>query len=254
MTKSESIKDLATSLSKAQGEIKNISKDGHNDYYNSDYATLGTVRDAVRDIFAKHGLSVIQLPALDSKLTTILLHDSGEFVEETMDVSPVEVYDKDKQGNHIGESYVTPQGLGSAITYARRYSLMGVAQIAPKDDDGEAAMARTDDHREHSARAASKNQSKSTGETPRAQEGPSNWKTLEVHFGIKLKGLQVGSLKNDQLKWLNEEWNPGENPKYPITAKDKALKEAVLKEMESRNIDQSPESEKPEDNLGWGNP
>lgn len=243
MTKSESISKITPAIGKVQAQITPAKKEGVNTFFNnSKYATLSSVWDACREALKSNEITVIQLPGKDELgyyLETILLHVSTEFISGKMYF-------------HLPKD--DPQGIGSAITYARRYSLAAALGICPEDDDGEAAMARTDDRRDHSARAVAKNQSKSTGEAPRAQEGPSSWKTLEVHFGIKLKGLQVGNLKNDQLKWINEEWNPGENPKYPITAKDKALKEAVLKEMESRNIDQSPESEKPEDNLGWGNP
>lgn len=254
MTKSESIKDLAAALSKAQGEIKGAHKDSNNPYFKSNYADLASVWDAIREPFSKHGLSIVQSPG-DGTVETLLMHESGEWVQGTLKIDAVrDAVIDDKTGKFIHWKLPTPQATGSAITYGRRYALQSFAGVAPIDDDGEAAMARTDDHREHSAMVVAKAQSKAPSEAPRAQEGHCNWKSLEVHFGNKLKGLQVGSLKNDQLKWLNEEWNPGENPKYPITAKDKALKEAVLKEMESRNIDQSPDSGKVEDDLGWGQP
>jgi len=60
-------------------------------------------------------------------LVTMLTHSSGQWFRSSYPVRPVQA---------------TPQGLGSALTYSRRYSLMAMVGIAPEDDDGEAAMGR----------------------------------------------------------------------------------------------------------------
>lgn len=125
--RSESINELATALSKAQGEIGGAEKDGRNPHFNSAFASLASVRDAFRDPLAKHGLSVVQLPEREGQevvVHTVLLHTSGQYIGCRLSAVPVKA---------------DPQGIGSCISYLRRYSLMSVIGIAPEDDDGNAA-------------------------------------------------------------------------------------------------------------------
>ena len=129
MNKSDSIKDLAGALAKAQAEITGAAKDGNNPHFRSSYATLSSVWDAVREPLTKNGLSVCQLVTSsesDVKVETILLHSSGEWLSETL---------------AIPASKADAQGFGSALTYARRYGLSAIAGVAPADDDGNAATA-----------------------------------------------------------------------------------------------------------------
>jgi ERF superfamily len=124
MRQSEAINDLAKALSQAQGEVENASKDGKNPHFNSKYASLSAAWNAIREPFTKYGLSIVQITGMDSGqliLTTRLIHASGQFLEGDYPINPIKS---------------DPQGLGSAITYARRYTLMAVAGIAPEDDDG----------------------------------------------------------------------------------------------------------------------
>lgn len=130
VAKSESIKELATALSKAQAEIKGASKDTQNMYFKSRYADLASVWDACRDALTKNGLAVSQFPSADGpKVTveTILMHESGEWISRDLTITAKED---------------SPQAIGSAVTYARRYALAAVAGVAPEDDDGEAAEGR----------------------------------------------------------------------------------------------------------------
>lgn len=125
--RSETIAELTSALAKAQGEMKGADKDSVNPHYKQKYADLASVWDACREPLSKHGLSVIQLPVADHAqvcVTTLLAHTSGEHIGCELTMSA--------QQN-------TPQSIGSAITYARRYSLMAIAGIAPEDDDGNAA-------------------------------------------------------------------------------------------------------------------
>ena len=143
MTRSESIAALAAALSKAQSAMTGAKKDSVNPHFKSKYADLASVWDACREPLTKNGLSVIQLPGKDEVgyyVETVLAHSSGEFVSCKLHIVPI----KDD-----------PQGLGSSITYARKYALAAIAGIAPddSDDDGEAAMGRSDSRREQSARA-----------------------------------------------------------------------------------------------------
>lgn len=129
MDKSEDIKELATALSKAQGEMGGASKDAANPFFKSKYADLGSVVHALKQPFADNGLSYSQFPiAEDDKvgIETILMHKSGQWLSNSVLFTPTK---KDVQG------------AGSVITYARRYSLQALAGIPSEDDDGSAASA-----------------------------------------------------------------------------------------------------------------
>jgi hypothetical protein len=112
MNKSESIKELACALAKAQGEIENASKSSANPHFKSRYADLAEILNTVRPVLAKHGLSVAQFPTLEgstASVETILMHASGEWLSSIAS-SPMQKMDA--------------QGVGSVTTYLRRYSPM----------------------------------------------------------------------------------------------------------------------------------
>lgn len=129
MNKSDSIKELATALAKAQGQIKGAVKDSANPFFKSKYADLASVVEAIRSAFAANGLSYIQSVEPSDKdevrVETTILHSSGEWIGCGVLALPV--------------SKVDAQGYGSALTYARRYSLSAATGVAPEDDDGNAA-------------------------------------------------------------------------------------------------------------------
>ncbi len=129
MLKSESIKELATALAKAQGEIKGAIKDASNPFFKSKYADLASVVEAIRAAFSKNGLSYVQTVEPSEKdevrVETMLLHSSGEWLCCGVLALPVTKADA--------------QGYGSALTYARRYGLSAASGVAPEDDDGNAA-------------------------------------------------------------------------------------------------------------------
>lgn len=127
MKMSDTIAELATALSIAQGQIDDAAKTVRNDFYKSKYADLASVRAAIRQPFADNGLSVVQFPRTVTggvEVETMLLHTSGEFMAETL-FMPVK---------H------EPHPIGSGISYARRYALMSIANLAADDDDGNAAQ------------------------------------------------------------------------------------------------------------------
>lgn len=128
---SESIAALAAALAKAQGEIKGAAKDTANPFFKSKYADLASVWEACRAELTKNGLSVIQTTDDGGNgitVVTTLAHSSGEWIRGRLTMRPV----KDD-----------PQGVGSAITYARRYALAAIVGVAPEDDDGNAASGRS---------------------------------------------------------------------------------------------------------------
>tara|TARA_R110002110_G_scaffold415850_1_gene657992 strand:+ start:23149 stop:23670 length:522 start_codon:yes stop_codon:yes gene_type:complete len=127
MNKSESIKELATALNKAQNEMGGAIKDANNPFFKSKYADLGSVVKAIKEPFANNGLSYSQFPITDGDrvgIDTILMHSSGEWLSQSFTVKLT------KQD---------AQGAGSAITYCRRYGLQAIAGVPSEDDDGQAA-------------------------------------------------------------------------------------------------------------------
>jgi len=129
MKHSESIAALAGALAKAQLQIEPASKNATNPHFRSHYADLASIWDACRGPLNTNGLSIVQFPCDGdvgrTGLCTMLLHSSGEWISEVVTTRS----QKDD-----------PQGLGSALTYLRRYALAAVVGVtATEDDDGNAA-------------------------------------------------------------------------------------------------------------------
>ena len=134
MKQSEQTNELAAALAKAQAEIKSARKDVDNNFFHTKYADLDSVWNACRDQLSKNGLSIIQRP-YDTEggrvgVETTLLHSSGQFYSSSFSSR----LQKDDA-----------QGIGSAITYLRRYGLSAMVGIAPTgdDDDGNGASGKT---------------------------------------------------------------------------------------------------------------
>lgn len=129
MKKSEKTMELIKALTQVQKEIENPKKDAANPFFKSKYSTLDSVIDAYKDLCSKNDLVVLENPiskVLDDGKVLIgievqILHTSGQFISfEPFLLAPLKN---------------DPQGVGSAITYARRYTLSSVFNIASEDDD-----------------------------------------------------------------------------------------------------------------------
>lgn len=119
--------ELLKAFIAAQGEMDGAKKNSANPAFKSKYADLGAVCDAVMEALNKHGIGVIQFPTYDADgvhVQTILAHSAGGTMSDVLTLKPQQA---------------TPQGVGSAVTYARRYALSAICGIAPEDDDGNAA-------------------------------------------------------------------------------------------------------------------
>jgi hypothetical protein len=128
--KSESIASLAKALAKAQGEIENASKNANNPHFKSKYADLAEILNTVRPVFSTNGIAIVQFPSfIDgiASVETIITHESGEWMSGVCS-APVGKQDA--------------QGVGSCITYLRRYSLAAASGIAQEDDDGNSAVGK----------------------------------------------------------------------------------------------------------------
>lgn len=133
MKTSEGIEHVAAALAKAHAEISSIERDGKNPHFKSRYATLDMILESVRPVLAKNGLIIVQGSddsTEDHKYIIVksaVIHASGQWIETSVQV-PVTKSDA--------------HGLGSALTYGRRYSLGALLAISTQegDDDGNAAV------------------------------------------------------------------------------------------------------------------
>lgn len=126
------INELATALSKAQATVEGASKDATNPHFKSKYSDLSACWNACRKALSDNGLAVIQIPRTEGSMVTvrtILTHSSGQFIEGELSVQ------NQNQKNMA-------QGIGSCITYLRRYALCSFVGISPEEDDGEAAASQ----------------------------------------------------------------------------------------------------------------
>jgi len=128
---SDNLGQLAKALAAAQAEMGAAKKDATNPHFKSKYADFAAIVDASRPVMAKHGLAILQSTPSEGATITVatrLIHASGEWIESSLTMTARDA---------------TPQSIGSALTYGRRYgwsTLIGLA--ADEDDDGEKAQPR----------------------------------------------------------------------------------------------------------------
>jgi hypothetical protein len=128
---SEQIGELAAALAIAQGKITGALKDSANPFFKSKYADLASVWDACRGPLSDNGIAVIQMTESDDSgvfVVTTLAHKSGQWIRSRLRLTPKDT---------------TPQAMGSAITYGRRYGLAAAVGVAQVDDDANAASGRS---------------------------------------------------------------------------------------------------------------
>jgi len=127
------MKNIATALVKAQSEMTTPKKGNVNPFFKNKYADLNSILEAVLPAFNNNGISILQPTVnIDGKnfVKTVLLHESGEFLESFTEI----IYNKSNDA----------QAQGSGITYARRYGLQSFVNVGADDDDGNKASARPD--------------------------------------------------------------------------------------------------------------
>jgi hypothetical protein len=137
------MKDLFAALVQCQGELGAALKDATNPHFKSKYADLASVVGAIKPVASKHGLGYVQCfhPSEGGvTVETIIVHTSGEHFSTGPLFVPATKQDA--------------QGYGSAITYARRYSLQTAFGVPADDDDGNAAAASAPKLNQWSARGS----------------------------------------------------------------------------------------------------
>lgn len=128
METSPSISKIATALVKSQGEMSKASKDATNPFFKSKYADLNSIREACIPALNSNGISILQ-PIIQeggkNYVRTLLLHESGEFLDSFTEV--------------VCSKQNDAQAFGSALTYARRYGMQSMVNVGSEDDDGQKA-------------------------------------------------------------------------------------------------------------------
>ncbi len=172
MNQSEQINELASALIKVQANLKPAHKDSENPFFKSSYASLTSVWEACRKLLTDNNLAVVQTTsAQDADSVTVqttLVHSSGQWIRGELRMRP--------QKND-------PQGIGSAISYSRRYSLAAMVGVCPEDDDAEGAM----DRKEVKPALTQFNNGKSYNNHPKTEVKPS---ADVAHFKDVLKNHQ----------------------------------------------------------------
>ena len=124
---SPEIGKLALALSKAQGQMEAAAKNSANPFFKSRYADLAEVWDVIRKPLSENGLAIIQTTTGDGTnavVVTRLVHESGQWIKGTLTLRPTKP---------------DAQGMGSAITYARRYAIAAMVGVVQEDDDANEA-------------------------------------------------------------------------------------------------------------------
>jgi hypothetical protein len=127
LTMSATIAKIIPAFIAAKKDMGPLKKGANNPFFKSKYADLGSVIDVSEDALLENGIATLQSPGGDGNnisVTTLFAHVSGEWIQGHLVLAPVKN---------------DPQAAGSAITYARRYALQAMCNLAAEDDDGTAA-------------------------------------------------------------------------------------------------------------------
>jgi hypothetical protein len=177
------MKNIASALVKAQKAFGPALKTATNPHFRTKYADLSACVEAVIDALNENGIALIQKNHLDETgvtVETVFVHESGEML--------------DCGRLHVPAAKSDPQGFGSALTYARRYSLMAACGIAPEDDDGHAGTAAT-------RQQATTKPAAATDMSPKAR---AERITLGVNRGDEMNAAAAMAAWDDELR--NSVW------------------------------------------------
>lgn len=209
---SQSIVALTAAVIKVQGHISGVKKDAVNPHFKNRYATLENVIDTARPALQEAGIAFLQAPGqvIDGsvEVTTMLVHESGEWMRSTL---------------HVPLGKKDAQGVGSAITYGCRYSLMAMLGLPPTDDDGEAAVERQAPPPKRQV-GINSTTGMATAHSLKKDKGPDNWDAFQREL---LECETVNALTKLAMGWSTI----AERDKWPGTWRDLA-KEEINKRRE----------------------
>jgi hypothetical protein len=201
MNRSDQINELVTALAKAQADVQDAKADKENPHFKSKYASLSSVWEACRKALTSNGLSIVQTIEKQEGVmgvNTMLSHASGQFI---CSFCPAVVSGQQNM-----------QSLGSAISYARRYSLAAMVGVASSEETQE------DDDGAKASQGGGRQNSRPQGKQKQAASPPPPGPKIEVEqkpgdfvmsFGKAtkdkaLKDCDVGDLQK-ALTWLKEQ-------------------------------------------------
>lgn len=180
---SPALGQLAAALAKAQGEIRNASKDTVNQHLRTRYADLASTWDACRAPLAKNELAIIQRITNVHEgvlITTMLVHSSGEFVRDRLTIPVAQQISKD------GNKQPITHAMGSAITYGRRYALSAMVGVAAGDDDDDGGASAREPHYQGRQETGGNARTEAVKQQVRAQAaeavpaGPTVWEQIKA--------------------------------------------------------------------------
>ena len=234
MDKSESIASLATALVAFEADVHNPKNTATNPFHKNSYAPLQDILAYVRPLLAQHKLAVSQLLHSDGDdigVTTMLMHDSGEYIAETATIS----VQSEKGKSHA-------QLAGSNVTYLRRYALAAVLGIASEDDDdGNAGL-----QRQRESKPAQKPAEHKQAASPKQQQDYSQYLKLGIN---DISPSKYPHALRGEIDWLRANGREQAADDFGETAKQKkedkaesaeyleTLKEARKVRMTAEDID-----------------
>jgi len=213
---------LCKSLVLAIAELEDVIADSTNPFHKNSYASLSAHLKAIKPVFAKHGLAVVQCPIGNSEgvgVRTIVIHADGGSLETDCLIKQDDKMDGQKAG--------------SIISYIRRYSLASVAGVATNDDDGQAATPVMPTYTKTFNNPAP---------APQTSSGEPNF-DLPVPFG-KNKGTTLNNLPLSDLQYWANTWEPKPWEKTgKVNPKDLLLKKSAQALLAIKSASESSEQD-----------
>ena len=186
---------LMSAMAQMQAVLDMAKKDSDNPYFKSKYADLAQCLQTAKKPMADNGLSISQHCTFDGvfvQCVSVLAHSSGQMMVSTLTI-PVSKKDA--------------QGIGSSITYARRYALSAIVGIAQKDDDGNGSVGITQeeiDKKLEQQRAKEEAKAKAMAENQKRLDEMENWRYISAdNIEVKMKNGNWINLEDCNLVWLN---------------------------------------------------
>lgn len=185
---------LMDAMAKMQSTLDTAKKDSDNPYFKSKYADLAQCLLTAKKPMADNGLSISQHCTFDGvfvQCVSVLGHTSGQMMVSTLNI-PVSKKDA--------------QGIGSSITYARRYALSSIVGIAQKDDDGNGSVGITDEEiaeKQRKRNAKEQEKAKAMAENQKKLDAEENYRYItEDNIEVKMNNGKWVNLDDCPLKWL----------------------------------------------------
>lgn len=185
------MKQISAALVKAKKEFQPALKNAVNPHLKNRYADLGACLDAVDDALLNNGIFMFQETSEDESgvtVETVFLHESGEEL---------------RCGKlHVPAPKQDPQGYGSALTYARRYSLSTACGIAAEDDDGNAGSKQAKPKQEQPLIA-------SNATAPASKPNSAQPKCSEAQWALIEKLMRSHVISDYERDSMNKRWKNG---------------------------------------------